>query len=112
MAHNEDVNQFIPFVTIAVALIALGWRGFGPRRAAVRAVQGAMALLIVTGLVGMVLHFQANMEFQLEMDKSLSGLRLIMTVLEAKSPPALAPANMALLGFIGLAGVYRDRLGG
>jgi hypothetical protein len=78
----------------------------------VLAVQVAMGILIVTGAVGVVLHYQANLEFQLEMDRSLNGLNLMMKVLEAKAPPALAPANMALLGLMGLAGVYRDTMGG
>jgi hypothetical protein len=112
LAHDEDVKQFIPFVAIAIGVAATGWRLARPRRSAVLAVQFAMAILIVTGTVGVVLHYQANMEFQLEMDRSLSGLNLMMKVLEAKAPPALAPANMALLGLIGLAGVYRDTRGG
>lgn len=112
LAHDEDIKQFIPFVAIAMGVAATGWRLARPRRSAVLAVQLTMAILILTGAVGVVLHYQANMEFQLEMDRSLSGLNLIMKVLEAKAPPALAPANMALLGLIGLAGVYRDTKGG
>jgi hypothetical protein len=112
LAHDEDLRQFIPFVAIALAVAAATWRLLRPRRAAVHAVRLAMSALIVTGLVGVVWHYQANMEFQLEMDRSLSGLTLMMKVLEAKAPPALAPANMALLGLMGLAGVYRDALGG
>jgi hypothetical protein len=112
LAHDEDVKQFLPFVAIAMGVAATGWRLARPRRSAVLAVQLTMAILILTGGVGVVLHYQANMEFQLEMDRSLSGLNLMMKVLEAKAPPALAPANMALLGLIGLAGVYRDTKGG
>jgi hypothetical protein len=112
MAHIEDALQLVPFATMGFALAAIIWRLLAPRRASVRAVQIAMGAMIVTGVVGSALHFQANMEFQLEMDKSLSGMTLVKTVLEAKSPPALAPGNMALLGCIGLAGVYRERFGG
>jgi hypothetical protein len=112
LAHTEDTLQFAPFITMALAFAAIAWRLLRPRAATVAAVQIAMAAMIVTGLIGVVLHSQANMEFQLELDKSLSGMTLIMKVLEAKAPPALAPGNMALLGCIGLAGVYRDRFGG
>ena len=108
MAHTEETLQLVPLVTMSLALVAVLWRLSRPRPSAVVAVRMAMLAMIVTGAIGVVLHFQANMEFQLEMDKSLSGMKLIMTVLEAKSPPALAPGNMALLGCIGLAGVYRD----
>lgn len=112
MAHTEDTLQLVPFAAMAVAFAAVVGRLLRPRPATVLAVRIAMGIMIVTGVIGAVLHFQANMEFQLELDKSLSGMTLIMKVLEAKSPPALAPGNMALLGCIGLAAVYRDRFGG
>jgi hypothetical protein len=75
-------------------------------------VQAAMAIAIITGAVGVVLHYRANMEFQLELDPSLSGVALMMKVLEAKAPPALAPGNMMLLGLVGLVGVSRESSGG
>lgn len=112
MAHTEDALQLVPFAVMAVAFAAIVWRLVAPRRWAVLAVRASMAAMIVAGVIGIALHFQSNMEFQLELDKSLNGMALIMKVLEAKSPPALAPGNMALLGCIGLAGVYRDRFGG
>ncbi len=108
LAHDEDAKQFIPFVVAAVSVIALAWHILGPRRASMRAVQGAMALTIIAGCTGVVLHYQANMEFQLESDPSLTGLALMAKALQAKAPPALAPGNMVLLGLLGFAGVYRD----
>jgi hypothetical protein len=112
LAHDEDAIQIIPFVAIGAAVGALVWRLIQPRRVATRAVQITMCALIVVGLTGVVLHYRANMEFQLELDKSLGGWPLMMKVLEAKAPPALAPANMALLGLVGLAGLYRETSGG
>ena len=112
MAHTEDTLQLVPFAALAASFVAVSWWLLSPRGAAVTAVQLTMGVMIVTGLVGVAMHYQANMEFQLEMDKSLAGWDLIMKVLEAKAPPALAPGNMALLGLIGLAAVYRDRVGG
>ena len=108
LAHDEDLNQFIPFVVIGLSLTALAWHLLRPGRASRRAVQGAMVVTIITGLVGVVLHYRANMEFQLELDPSLAGLSLMSKVLAAKAPPALAPVNMSLLGLIGLAAVHRD----
>jgi hypothetical protein len=67
----------------------------------------AMVLLIVSGGLGTILHYRANMEFKLEMDPSMSGLTLFWSVIRAKAPPALAPGNMALLGLLGLASTYR-----
>jgi hypothetical protein len=112
LAHDEEVNQWIPFVSIALALAAIAWWLIAERAAAVRAVQLAMFIVIITGLAGVVLHYRGNMEFQLELDPSLGGVALMTKVLQAKSPPALAPANMALLAIIGLATVSRDSSGG
>lgn len=112
LAHDEEVNQWIPFVSIGFALAAMAWWAMGRRVAAVRAVQAAMVIVIITGAAGVVLHYRANMEFQLELDPSLSGVPLMMKVLEAKAPPALAPGNMMLLGLMGLAGVSRESSGG
>lgn len=107
LAHFEDLNQYIPFIVAGVSLVALAWHLFSRRRASVRAVQIAMLLTIATGLTGVVLHYRANMEFQLESDPSLGGFALMTKVLEAKAPPALAPGNMALLGLLGLAALHR-----
>jgi hypothetical protein len=57
--------------------------------------------------VGTYLHFQVNMEFQLEMDPALSGLALYRKAILAKTPPALAPGAMIQLGLIGLAYTFR-----
>jgi hypothetical protein len=112
LAHVEDLNQWIPFVAIGLALATIAWWAVATGTAAVRAVQAAMAIAIITGAVGVVLHYRANMEFQLELDPSLSGVALMMKVLEAKAPPALAPGNMMLLGLVGLVGVSRESSGG
>ncbi len=73
----------------------------------VRLFRAVMVLLILTGGVGAVLHYRANMEFKLEMDPSLSGLALFTSVVRAKAPPAMAPATLVLLGLLGLAAAYR-----
>jgi hypothetical protein len=112
LAHVEDLNQWIPFVAIGLALATIAWWAVATGTAAVRAVQAAMSIAIITGAVGVVLHYRANMEFQLELDPSLSGVALMMKVLEAKAPPALAPGNMMLLGLVGLVGVSRESSGG
>ena len=109
LAHFEDFKQYIPFAAAGVSLGALAWHALAPRAASARAVRAAMALMILTGLAGVVLHCLANMEFQAESDPSLAGVALVAKALRAKAPPALAPVNRALLGLLGLAGVYRDR---
>jgi hypothetical protein len=122
MGHDEDAWQLIPLVVIAMAVLAVGallWGQTGVRPGSdqgqtpggwsptVRFFQISMLLLIVSGALGALLHYRANMEFKLETDPSLNGWALFSSVIQAKAPPALAPGNMALLGLLGLACVFR-----
>ena len=124
MGHDEDVWQLIPLVVIAMAVLASGallWGQTGVRPASdggqtprarsstVRFFRLSMLLLILSGVLGAVLHYRANMEFKLEMDPSLTGFALFSSVVRAKAPPALAPATLALLGLLGLTSVFRCR---
>ena len=107
MGHYEDPWQLVPLVVIALSLAVLGWHTVSGGAASLRAHCLAMALLMISGALGIVLHYRGNMEFQLEIDASLRGLPLFLKVMNAKAPPALAPGNMALLGLLGLAYAYR-----
>ena len=108
MGHDEDAAQLIPLAVIAVASVAsVAMVLTNPGAGVARLFRLAMVLLIVSGGLGAVLHYRANMEFKLEMDPSMSGFALFWSVVRAKAPPALAPGNMALLGLLGLACTYR-----
>jgi multisubunit Na+/H+ antiporter MnhB subunit len=108
MGHDEDGWQLIPLVVLTVAIVAcVAMLGTGARHSIVPLFRGAMLLLMLSGAIGAVLHYRANMEFKREMDPSLAGVKLFWSVIRAKAPPALAPGNMALLGLLGLACVYR-----
>ena len=43
------------------------------------------------------------------MDPSLNGWAPLLSVIQAKAPPALAPGNMALLGLLGFACAFSNR---
>ena len=66
-----------------------------------------MAFFLLAGIVGMALHFQANLEFQTELDPSASGFPLWLKAARAKAPPALAPGVMVQLGLLGLVYTFR-----
>ena len=107
MAHTEDVYQLIPLglAGLAAITVVLVLRRASP--GTIRLFQAVMVLFVISGLVGAYLHFQVNMEFQLEMDPALSGLALYRKAILAKTPPALAPGAMIQLGLIGLAYTFR-----
>jgi hypothetical protein len=76
-----------------------------------RVFQGTMLLLVFGGLVGCILHYQGNVEFELEMHPSLEGRELFWESITGATP-SLAPGMMITLGLVGLAYGYRHpRLG-
>lgn len=109
ISHDEDAWQLIPLVVLGLAILSSATVATtSPAAASVtRWFQASMVLMILSGGLGAVLHYRANMEFKREMDPSLSGFALFSSVVQAQAPPALAPGTMALLGMFGLASVFR-----
>ena len=115
LGHTEDVYQVIPVALAAATVVMSAVVTLKPSAGSLRLFQMVMVLMIVSAAVGMWLHFEVNMEFQLEMDPSLTGMNLFRKAILAKTPPALAPGTMMQLGLIGLAYTFRhpafDRAG-
>jgi hypothetical protein len=107
LKHFEEVGQLIPLVLIGVALASTLWHVLRRGPGSLRILQIAMVFFIAAGLLGVFLHYGANVEFQREVDPSLVGTALFWRAIAAKSPPPLAPGSMAQLGLIGLAYTYR-----
>jgi hypothetical protein len=108
LAHYEDPLQITPFVLIGVCLLAVAWHGLAPSGLSLLVMRVAMTIAVMGAAIGVTLHYRGSMEFQLETDRSLGGVELIMKVLTAKAPPTMAPMNLALLGLVGLASTYRE----
>jgi hypothetical protein len=104
--HYESAWQLTPLVLLGVVLVAaaLVWRRPSPRT--VRFFQAIMLLCVVAGAVGLFLHYRGNVEFELERESSLQGLRLFWKAVRGATP-ALAPGAMAQLGLLGLVYSYR-----
>ena len=107
IGHFESAWQMAPLAVFAIALLSLAWYGVARSADSIQCLRVVMVLSIATALVGLVLHYQGNVEFQLDIDPSLSGPALWWKVIRAKTPPALAPGAMAHVGLLGLAYTYR-----
>jgi hypothetical protein len=107
LGHYEDSWQLVPLGLIALAVGVIAWLAVAGGAAAVRALRVAMLLLVAAGGLGIALHYRGNVEFQLDVNPDVSGLALLLKVLHAKAPPALAPGVMAQLGLLGLIYTYR-----
>ena len=108
LGHTEDLWQWAPLVLLAASLVTLGWRvaARGARARSLRVFQGTMILSVLSGVVGMWLHYHGNAEFELEMYPALQGLELFRESVTGATP-ALAPGTMLELGLLGLAYTYR-----
>lgn len=102
LEHYEDVLQFIPFVAIAAGVASGGWLALKPGAAARRAVAAVSGVFLLSGLVGLILHYRGNAEFERERDPSIGGTTLVWESLTGATP-ALAPGTMILFAFIGYA---------
>lgn len=110
LEHYEDFWQLAPLALISANLLALVWHAAMPSWPSVQSLRVLMVAMLIAGAVGIFLHYQANMEFQLEMNRDLRGLDLFLKTIHAKVPPPLAPAAMAQLGLLGLLYTYRHPL--
>jgi len=107
LQHDEGLAQLIPLILLGVAFLAIGWHEVYRGLVSLRLFQITMVLFVAAGIAGMYLHYQANIEFQREVDPAIAGRELLIKAMTAKTPPALAPGSMSQLGLIGLAYAYR-----
>lgn len=105
MKHYDSAWQWTPLVLLGLVLIASAviWRR--PSSATLRFFVTTMVLCVVSGVVGVYLHYRGNVEFALEREP-LQGLALFWKSIRGATP-ALAPGAMAQLGLLGLVYSYR-----
>ncbi|OFV94710.1 MAG: hypothetical protein A3H28_07485 [Acidobacteria bacterium RIFCSPLOWO2_02_FULL_61_28] len=105
--HTEDAWQWVPLLLILASLLVLGWHAADRRATSLRVFQGTMVLFLLSGVAGILLHYQGRAAFQLESTPTLSGLNLFWEAMQTQTPPALAPGVMIQMGFLGLLYTYR-----
>lgn len=106
MEHFEDALQYIPLMLLGADLLVVGWWLVARDRLSLRSFQAMMAAFAVSGLAGLWLHYQANVEFKLELSPGLAGWQLFTEAIMGATP-ALAPGTMLYLAAIGLAFTFR-----
>jgi hypothetical protein len=105
IGHFDEWPQRVPIVLLPLGFGALAWRAIAGTPASVAVVRGLMAAFVLSGVIGIGLHYRGNEEFELEMYPSLSGFELAWQTLTGATP-VLAPGSMALIGLVGLGATY------
>src|SRR4051812_21138226 len=106
LRHIDEPAQWIPVVSLVLALPVLIWHASSPSPASVRMLQALMALFLALGVVGVGLHYDGNVEFERELHPSERGWEFLRKTV-AGATPVLAPGSLVLLGLVGLAHAYR-----
>jgi hypothetical protein len=109
IGHDESATQFVPLILLPVGFIIGVLLAVAPSATGLKLFRVLMVCFLVSGLLGVGLHYQGNEEFELERQPSASGLGLISKTLRGATP-VLAPGSMTLLGAIGLAFTHRHPL--
>ena len=86
---------------IAIGLIVLSWGLLYRGRRNIRLLQGTMILFVLSGLVGLFLHYQGNAEFELEMYPSLKGLELYVQLFVPMNLNTTAEEDFLLVPGVG-----------
>jgi hypothetical protein len=107
LGHFEAITQIVPLVLLTAGIATASWH-LASARASVSALRWLMVLFVVSGCVGIALHYRGNVEFEREMYPSLAGMELIGKTLTGATP-VFAPGTMAMLGAIGLMASYGIR---
>jgi hypothetical protein len=109
LEHDESLLQLLPLVLIAMGLAVIVWHALGKSPLTIRLMRITMAALVAAGVLGIVLHYEGNVEFQKELDPSIAGLALFTKAIRSKTPPALAPGTFVQLGLLGLVVTFQVR---
>jgi hypothetical protein len=109
LEHTDGFWQWSPIALIALGLAAVAWQAARPSAVSTRVLQALMTLFVLSGAVGVLLHYRGNVEFELEMSPALGGIDLFREAMMGATP-ALAPGTMVVLGLLGLAYAYADRV--
>ncbi len=106
LGHYEDVWQYAPLALAAAILLAFIWYALSSSPRPVRAVRFVSLVMAISALVGIFLHYRANVEWELEITPDLHGLALFREVITG-ALPLLAPGAMLQLGLLGLLWAFR-----
>lgn len=106
LEHTEDLWQWTPLILLTASLPVLAWHGLTTGAMPLRLFRGLMVLFVVSGAVGLLLHYRGNVEFELEMHPGAGGFALVWEALKGATP-ALAPGTMIQFGLLGLLYCYK-----
>ena len=110
LKHYEDTRMLLPFVAMTVAAAGATMRLARPSPGTVWWLRASMMPMMAAGATGAYLHYLGGVEFQADMDPTLSRWQLFWKVIHMQAPPMLAPGVLVQFALLGLVSTYRDPL--
>ena len=104
LEHYEDVKQLIPLILGGAGALACLWYWRRPDGASAAAFKLALAAFAIAGTLGLLFHYNGNVEFEKEMYPELAGRALVWQSLTGATP-TLAPGAMVFLAVVGYAAI-------
>lgn len=108
LEHTEGFWQIVPLALLGAGCLALAAVLIRRGGLWLPAFQLMMWLFVASGVAGVLLHYQGNVEFERELNSDIGGWELFWAALKGATP-SLAPGTMTLLGALGVAYTYADR---
>jgi hypothetical protein len=102
LEHTEGIWQNLPLALVALGFLSGGLLARKSGTAVRRTFLTLMILFAFSGLAGILLHYQGNVAFELELSPDAAGFDLFWESMKGATP-ALAPGTMILLGGVGFA---------
>jgi hypothetical protein len=105
MEHYDSWTQILPLAVLGWGLAVGASLAYRPTRRRVRVFQAVMGIAVLTGLVGLWLHYRGNAAFELEIAPSAKAFDLVWGALRGATP-ILAPGALVQLGLLGIIWSY------
>ena len=105
LEHYASFWQVVPLVVLVVGLGTAAAVAYRPGRGSIRIFRLVMGALVITGALGVFLHYDENVAFERELSPDATGAELVWMALRGATP-ILAPGAFMQLGLIGLILVY------
>lgn len=106
LEHYTKPLQFIPYILSGAGMIALVLVRVKPVRGTVLALRWVMAAVTAGSLLGMYLHFNANMTFTRSINPTFTYFEALWPAMKGGNP-LLAPGILFLAGILGVAITYK-----